>query len=241
MSTYLIIFCVNLESSICWYFCLCGTDCNIYSIQHESWIKIQFSLFLWQKKLKLRELCLLFLHYYEIWWYTVQKLPLFVFCNVNFFKLMCAQKCYFAKWCIFKNIFTSLRCYVSQITDADLLWYKDEWKKQTFIFNGFWDIHVQTWVSVRKTLACEWLKGAFFRNIYLRKYLVKEAKIWQQSLYLFKLWTIVFMQMMEQDLRWSDCLEVAWSPTFTLWVFSKLWGENIFHFLICVIFISETS
>lgn len=199
MSTYLIIFCVNLESSICWYFCLCGTDCNIYSIQHESWIKIQFSLFLWQKKLKLRELCLLFLHYYEIWWYTVQKLPLFVFCN------------------------------------------KDEWKKQTFIFNGFWDIHVQTWVSVRKTLACEWLKGAFFRNIYLRKYLVKEAKIWQQSLYLFKLWTIVFMQMMEQDLRWSDCLEVAWSPTFTLWVFSKLWGENIFHFLICVIFISETS
>lgn len=23
----------------------------------------------------------------------------------------------------------------------------------------------------------EWLKGAFFRNIYLRKYLVKEAKI----------------------------------------------------------------
>lgn len=65
----------------------------------------------------------------------------------------------------FFKIFLLAWGVVSQITDADLLWYKDEWKKQTFIFNGFWDIHVQMWVSVRKTLACEWLKGAFFRNI----------------------------------------------------------------------------
>lgn len=114
-------------------------------------------------------------------------------------------------------------------------------KNQTFIFNVFWDIHVQTWVSVHKIMACKWLKGAFFRNIYLRKLKSHSNHYICSNFGPYSLHANDGAGFEVERLSWS-CMESYLHTIYILHtVFSNLWGENIFHFLICVIFISETS
>lgn len=84
--------------------------------------------------------------------------------------------------------------YLSKITDRkSLWWHKRPVKISAFIFNSCWHIHVQTLpqISKCKKIICKWVKGSFFRNIYFENYLIYEAKISQDSLYMFRPYTIL--------------------------------------------------